>query len=194
MSATDLCLGFFDVCYEQGWMDIPPAACILEVGCAEVDWMTPMLQRHSDVQVTGIDWRPAHRPGRCLEADVLTVIFPAHAFDAIVSISTIEHIGLGAYEKRIGRKVSRDPIDPDGDTHALQRMAGWLRPGGWLYVDVPYRPTGPYTATSKFRAYDPEQLDGRLVAPTGLSIRHQQVFTSSHPDGPYIALVWEKAT
>ena len=52
-------------------------------------------------------------------------------FDAALSISSFEHDGLGAYG---------DPLDPDGDLHAMKRLKKIVKPGGLLYLNVP---TGP---------------------------------------------------
>jgi SAM-dependent methyltransferase len=50
-------------------------------------------------------------------------------FDAILSISSIEHDGLGRYG---------DPIDPWGDIKAMQKMKQMLKPDGLLFLAVPY--------------------------------------------------------
>lgn len=49
-------------------------------------------------------------------------------FDVAVSISAIEHDGLGRYG---------DPIDPTGDLKAMQQIRGLLKPDGWLILAVP---------------------------------------------------------
>ena len=52
-------------------------------------------------------------------------------FDAIVSISSIEHAGLGRYG---------DPLDPNGDVDAMRFCSDVLRPDGLLYLAVPIGP------------------------------------------------------
>ncbi len=49
-------------------------------------------------------------------------------FDAAISISSIEHDGLGRYG---------DPIDPDGDLRAMKEIRRLLKPDGRLYLSVP---------------------------------------------------------
>jgi hypothetical protein len=49
-------------------------------------------------------------------------------YDAAVSISSIEHDGLGRYG---------DPIDPDGDLKAMQKCKSYLKKDGLLYLAVP---------------------------------------------------------
>ncbi len=49
-------------------------------------------------------------------------------FDAIISISSIEHDGLGRYG---------DPLNPDGDLQAMQNIKHMLKKGGLLFLAVP---------------------------------------------------------
>ncbi len=51
------------------------------------------------------------------------------SYDMAVSISTIEHLGLGHYE---------DPVNPVGDREAVERLAQALRIGGRLFATVPF--------------------------------------------------------
>lgn len=185
MTSSDLCIGFFADVWNTGHIGFPIGASVLEIGSAEADWITPMLEARPDLQITGIDWRGAknQRP-EVIKGDVLTHRFPAAGFDAVVSISTIEHIGLGSYDDA--------PIDPDGDTKTMQRIAEWLKPGGVCYFDVPYRPDGPYVVHGNFRAYDPAQLAARLLVPSGLTWEYAQLFPVNNADAPYIACVLRK--
>ena len=181
-TTQELCAGFWRDIWNAGVVTLPLGARVLEIGCAEDDWQTAMLAARPDLELVGIDWREVTRPGRVIRADVLNHDFrPAPYFDAIVAVSTIEHIGLGSYEN--------DPLDPDGDTHTMERCARWLKPDGFLYLDVPYRPEGPYAVTSNFRAYDEPALQSRLIG--GWRERYRRVIPAGG-DGPYIALVLEK--
>lgn len=153
----DRCLSIFGAVYASGALVFPPNAQVLEIGCAEADWMTPMLALRPDLHITGIDWRASgERPGTVYRGNVLTQDFPEASFDAIVGISSVEHIGLGHYES--------DPIDRDGDVHAMQRAVRWLKPGGWVYADVPYNTTYRVCGT-EYRAYDADALKTRLMGP-----------------------------
>lgn len=49
-------------------------------------------------------------------------------FDACLSISSIEHDGLGRYG---------DPLSPDGDMQTMLRTLTVLKPGGLLYLAMP---------------------------------------------------------
>ena len=116
--------------------------------------MTPMLAMRPDLQITGIDWRAEARPAPTIHGDVLTHDFSPDSFDAIVGISSFEHIGLGHYDN--------DPKDVDGDRHCLARVARWLKPGGWVYGDVPYSESYRVHGT-EYRAYDDDAVSSRLI-------------------------------
>jgi len=49
-------------------------------------------------------------------------------FDIAWSISSFEHDGLGMYG---------DPLDPEGDLKAMQKMKSIVKPGGLLFLSVP---------------------------------------------------------
>lgn len=152
----DSCLSIFRDVYATGALIFPPDATVLEIGCAEADWMTPMLALRPDLHLTGIDWRACTRGHTIIRGDVLTQEFPPESFDVVVGVSSIEHIGLGHYDA--------DPFDVDGDVHCMQRVAGWLKPGGWCYADVPYGDAYRVVETSH-REYDEAALLARLVLP-----------------------------
>jgi SAM-dependent methyltransferase len=156
-TVRDSCLSVFGAVYDAAPLPWPPGATILEVGCAEADWMTPILAVRPDLHLTGIDWRPvAGRPGSVLQGDVLTVDWPAETFDAMVGISSIEHIGLWHYD--------HDPLDAEGDRHCMDRVWRWLKPGGVVYLDVPYDPAGYHVEGTSHRVYDDRALATRLVS------------------------------
>ena len=171
--------GIFERLWLQGRIPIPQGAHVLELGSAEADWLTPMKRIRPDLHLTGTDQRviPA-RPG----ADALVTgnlleagLFPSESFDVIVACSVIGHVGIGRYG---------DPQDPDGDSTAMRHLKSWLKPNGLLYMDVPYRGDGPSTP---FRAYSEADVLARLTR--GWREVDRQVVPSSHPDGPYLALV-----
>lgn len=181
-AGNDLCLTFWADAYAGGWAVFPEGARVLEIGSAEGDWITPMLAERPDLQITGIDVRKTKRPVPVIHGDVLTHAFAPASFDAIVAVSTLEHIGLGAYS---------DPRDPDGDAKTFALCAEWLTPGGWLYADVPYRQSGPYEVNHNFRAYDPEAYGLRFHHPS-LTQEWSKLYASDHRDGPFLASVWRK--
>jgi hypothetical protein len=63
--------------------------------------------------------------------EVLTVAeFEAapRLFDAVLSVSSFEHDGLGRYG---------DPINPNGDLIAMEKTKKMLKPGGLLFLAIP---------------------------------------------------------
>lgn len=192
----DSCLSIWSECYgpEAGrCFDFPAHARVFEIGCAEADWQTPMLALRPDLVITGIDWRKCKRPGLTLKGDMLKTLFAPETFDCVVGISSVEHIGLGHYEA--------DPLDIGGDVLAMQRVARWLKPGGWAYLDVPLSIAGYQVHGTSHRSYDWAALQDRLI-PAGLSLRHHwyadragHLIGEPDPNAnlQYIALLLQKA-
>jgi hypothetical protein len=167
---------------------IPLDGNVLEIGCAEFDWLTVAHKAWPEMNKMGIDYRPCERKSAPrMQGNVLTYDgFAPHMgtdagyFDWIVSISTIEHIGLGHYG---------DPIDPDGDTKAMQRAWEWLKPGGWMYFDVPFADSYSVFGT-KCRIYDTPAILKRLL--TGpWELRRMDDFPEPRTDLPLnYAAIW----
>lgn len=180
---SDLCIGFWALHWNRGDLHFPFGARVLEIGCAEGNWLGPMHTARPDLDLVGLDVRQVDRPG-AIVGDILTYDFPPASFDAIVAVSSIEHVGLGHYG---------DPKDVDGDTHAMQRATRWLKPGGWVYLDVPYREQdGAYQVHgSSFRAYDPPTVISRLIVP-GLVVRQALFQPGPHADGPFVSLILDR--
>jgi hypothetical protein len=99
---------------------------------------------------------------------------PDEPFDAIVALSTVEHLGLGAY----GDAPSR----PDLDAVMMARFRTWLGEGGKLVFTAPY---GPWQIGSLQRVYDDTHLDALF---TGWKITDQRFFVQEDP------LVWTPHT
>lgn len=178
---------------------------VLEIGCCEFNWLSVARKTWPAVTLTGIDWRKTDPTEgvRIIRGDVLKHDFPSESFDAVVAVSTVEHIGLGHYDE--------DPKVEDGDTQALRRVWDWVKPGGWLYFDVPWNVGSSYEVIgTKFRCYDEESHAVRLKgsAPwtsvwTGWYERGKRV--KALPERPkvvlnaklkqfyYCASVWQKA-
>ena len=153
----DSCADFFTTALQAADPDIPESAAVLEIGCAEFNWLKPARQAWPDLRLTGIDWRkgPDVEGVTTIQGDVRVQTFP-EAFDCIVSISAIEHIGLGHYKK--------DPVDVDGDIVTLAKCWDWLKPGGWLYFDVPWNSGADayQVVGTSHRVYDDAALRSRL--------------------------------
>lgn len=181
----DLCLGFF----AESWPhapELPPGASVLEIGCAEADWMRSMRVARPDLQLTGVDWREASRPDANLviTGNILDQTFAPASFDAIVMVSVIEWIGVGHYDGVHGK----DPVVPDADTTIFRLAHTWLKPSGWLYYDTPYDRTID-RAYRPFRIYDEASIETRLYQGQWREVWRQWFSGGGHPDGPYLAAI-----
>jgi SAM-dependent methyltransferase len=76
---------------------------------------------------------------------------PTQPFDAIVSLSTLEHVGLGHYGDR--------RADLDLDRQLVQRFRRWLQPDGRLILTAPY---GAWNVDELQRTYDADHLAALL--------------------------------
>ena len=103
----------------------PGAARVLHVGCGAGALARELARRAGHVDA--VDRDPvmvvrarAGAPANVTvhEADAMTVDLPAGGYDAVVGMSSLHHL----------------PLAP-----ALERMTGWLRPGGQLAVVAPPR-------------------------------------------------------
>jgi SAM-dependent methyltransferase len=117
--------------YHRSLLARLPAGCgaVLDVGCGRGGLAARLARRCREVDALDHDpamaaaARAAGPAGvRVLEDDVLTVDLPAGRYDAVVSVSALHHL----------------PLEP-----ALERVAGWLRPGGVLVAVALPRPDLP---------------------------------------------------
>lgn len=97
--------------------------------------------------------------------DLRAIPYPDGAFDRVVSISTLEHVGMD--NTRYGASVEHVP---GSATDAVAEMWRVLTPGGELLVTVPY---GRAVEHGWFRVFDAESL-GALLDPVGsnVELRH----------------------
>jgi SAM-dependent methyltransferase len=108
---------------------VPKGATLLDLGCSE---STLALELASNgYHVTAIDVRsyPFTHPNlQVLESDICKSGLSAGSFDAVISVSTIEHIGLGAYGDSIASRLPE----------ALQEVRRLLRNQGKFFITVPF--------------------------------------------------------
>lgn len=156
---SDPGIGLFNACVKAGApIRIDPGMTVLEVGCMEADWLHLAGRTWPDASFVGIDTRAPQdiqqngNRMRC-KANVMDDLYAPDTFDGIVSLSALEHIGLGHYG---------DPLDPDGDTKAIANCWRWLKPGGFFYFDVPYDPTEYRVQGTECRVYNDDQAWTRL--------------------------------
>jgi hypothetical protein len=133
---------------EASWVlsQLPDKGRILDIGSCESTYLGHIMGYDVDC----IDVRDCHDT---LPSDVnfyQETLFdnslPNNSYDAIIAISTLEHIGMPHYGQ---------PYIPDGDILALSEIWWLLKPKGKLIWTVP---CGLPKVTSWYRQYDPPQL------------------------------------
>jgi 2-polyprenyl-3-methyl-5-hydroxy-6-metoxy-1,4-benzoquinol methylase len=132
---------------------VEPGGKILDVGASESTLCLSLATL--GYQVTAIDPRPNPLRHELLEVVEAPIEEWQHSgeFDAVVCLSTIEHIGVGAYEQ--------DASDRRVDLEAMSRMRELTKPGGLLVVTTA---VGPASVGELGRVYDREGLDELLEA------------------------------
>lgn len=202
----DIGITLFDACLKAGApISFRPGMTVLEVGCCESDWLEQAAEAWPPCLFVGVDQAPRntdHPRVQVVRGDVRNAdLFQPESVDAVVSLSALEHIGLGHYG---------DPVDPEGDTQALANIWRWLKPGGWVYFDVPYDPTGYRVLGTECRVYDDAARWTRLwqeplTQAKGRAQWRWEGYVASHTPGTlipkpetahrrfwYAAMVWHK--
>jgi SAM-dependent methyltransferase len=131
---------------------VPPGANVLDVGATES--LLSLSLASLGYNVTAVDPRPYPLSHPRLEVVVAEVQDwePNRAYDVIVCLSTIEHIGLGAY--------GEDKDDRRADLMAMAKIRDCTAPGGLLVLTTPFGSTSTDAFT---RVYDRSQLDELLA-------------------------------
>jgi SAM-dependent methyltransferase len=107
-------------------------------------------------------------------ADLRELPFRDGWFDNVVCASTIEHVGMDARIYGVDEPRSNDPAGEQ--RRALQELRRVIRPGGQLFLTVPF---GRAEDHGWLRQFDADQLDNLIgsVAPT-----HQQTTIYSYSE------------
>jgi SAM-dependent methyltransferase len=130
---------------------LPPGATILDVGAAENTLSFSLATL--GYQVTALDLHPyplEHPNLQSVEAAVQNWKTNA-AFDAVICLSSIEHIGLGVYGEA--------KLDEGADLAAMNRIGELTKPGGLLVLTAPFGEKGRNEVQ---RTYDRAALDELL--------------------------------
>lgn len=121
---------------------------LLDVGCR---YSNLVLQTASlGYRTYGIDLSPypyTHPNLKIITGDIRKTKFKSGFFNCVTAISTIEHIGLGFYEKT--------HQDKDGDTKAINEIYRLLGKNGRLIFSAPF---GRPAVTPTYRVYDDVSL------------------------------------
>jgi SAM-dependent methyltransferase len=130
---------------------VPARARVLDVGAAESSMSLSLATLGYDV--TAVDPRPnplSHE--RLLVVTARIEDWSENAdFDAVLCLSTIEHVGLGVYDQPAS--------DNRDDLAAMARMRELTRPGGLFVLTTA---VGPASVSEQGRVYDRAGLDELL--------------------------------
>ena len=132
---------------EKAWIlrhlgDLPAGSRILDIGSVESSLALELAS--NGFRVTATDYRdyPLRHPNlEFLRADFCRTPLESETYDLIISLSTVEHIGIGFYG---------DPSDSSEEV-AMKAIYRLLKPGGKLLITVPF---GQRAATPLHRIYD----------------------------------------
>lgn len=163
---------------ERFGFSLPSHSHILELGCAETDWLERMKACDQTYQLTGVDVRREdHRLGAAftfVQGDAANPrLFYPESFDWIVLLGALEHFGLGF-------PMYGDPINDDADTQTMRNVSYWLKPGGFVYFDVPCNPEFSIRENRHFRTYSPASVQQRLVVPGLVEINRAYSLCEPH--------------
>jgi SAM-dependent methyltransferase len=126
------------------------------------------LLSHFDVTTVDVRSRqPISEKETVVTCDAKKLTFPGNTFDLVVSLCTVEHIGLGRYG---------DDFDPDGDKAAMREMIRVLKPGGHLIFSTNMTRAQPSIAYNAHRIYSHEMLRKRCE---GLTPVEERAFSPS---------------
>ncbi|MFX1239719.1 MAG: class I SAM-dependent methyltransferase [Promethearchaeota archaeon] len=121
---------------------------ILDLGC--VGSKISMQLASLGYKVVGIDYRPfifKHKNLEFIQGNFFDIDLPNESFDCVICISTIEHIGLPAYNIK--------PFE-HGDKKAIEKIYNLLKIGGKLILTVPF---GKAIVDPFERNYDQKSLE-----------------------------------
>jgi SAM-dependent methyltransferase len=115
---------------------------VLDVGSTESLLIYELS--HRGYEILGIDQRDYQEPNK--NTIIFDLLNPyqvlTQSFDYVIAISTIEHIGLGAYG---------DNQDNNGDKKALGYLHSCLKENGYFIITIPNKHLG--TATGRGYSY-----------------------------------------
>lgn len=162
---------------------MPAGAQVLELGSGGDNPATAALvarYRHTGVDISGEQIARAHRAfpdATFVRADAILVSFDPSSFDAVVSLFMFGHI----------RRSEQGPL--------LERIADWLRPGGWflatLGVEGSEDETDPdWLGTPMFFASFDERTNSRLLARARLEVVEARVLATEEPGHGPVRFLW----
>jgi SAM-dependent methyltransferase len=143
---------------------LPSDAAVLDVG----SYRQFILGAQTLRKIVTLDIRdrePATGNESVVTGEATMIGFPAGHFDCVVSLSSIEHFGLGRYG---------DAFDPMADVKAVNEMCRVLKPGGLAVISTTIHKGRPSVAFNAHRIYNYSSIRGMLG---GMGAVEEQVFS-----------------
>ena len=132
---------------------LSPGSRVLDFGATESTVSLSLAALGFDVTAADLRPYPLQHPNlRNVIGPIEQWDGPEQPFDAIVCLSALEHVGLGAYDEA--------PSDLDLDRRIVERFGTWLRPAGELVLTAPY---GRWEVADTQRVYDAAHLEALLA-------------------------------
>jgi len=128
---------------------------VLDVGCSESLLSHELIAR--GYRVVEIDIREYPFQNKrmfFIKRSILDTKLPNDMFDAILVVSTIEHIGLSTYDQLT--------LDDKGDVKAMKELYRILRPKGIMILTTPYIGSCSFRVSSFERNYNRQRLQKLL--------------------------------
>lgn len=122
--------------------NLPKQGRVLDVGCLQSTLTGELVE--AGYEACGVDIRPPHphhQPNFIL-CDAEQLPFRENSFDATVSVSTTEHIGLISHG--VEHIYPAYKVDPEGDRKATVEMVRVTKPKGVIIITLPYGLGKPY--------------------------------------------------
>lgn len=126
---------------------LAPGAAVLDVGAAESSVALSLASLGYRVTAVDIRGYPFTHPNLTVRESLLDGWPEGTGFDGAILLSAVEHFGLGAYGETAGAS--------DADLVAMKKIRALLRPGGHLFLTVPF---GKRDITPLQRIYDDAML------------------------------------
>ena len=157
---------------------LPPGADILELGCGPGTDARVLAEgrRYTGVDLSAVQLANARAEvpeGTFIHGDLFEVDLPSASFDAVVALYVFGH------------------IPSERTSEAFDRIAGWLRPGGWLCASFgtsnnpgEIEPMWLGAADMYFSSLSPSRTD-ELLRSSGFEIVSAETITEVEPgEGP----------
>jgi SAM-dependent methyltransferase len=162
---------------------VPAGARVLELGCGGDNRATGVLVARYDylgVDLSGEQLaraRRAHTHANFMEADVTRLELEAESFDAVASLFMFGHIP----------RAEQEPL--------LQRIHGWLRPGGWFLTtmgtaDARDEIDEDWLGAPMFFASFEETTNKEMLERTGFAIEEARVVPFEEPGHGLVRFMW----